>query len=86
MKNLYELKTMDRNKCIVQISGLPPFLSNKYPPSMHPNFKYIMDADDRNEFDFKKYKEKLKKDNNVAYCKFSKDDVFLMIDFTDIAV
>lgn len=61
MKNLYELKTMDRNKCIVQISGLPPFLSNKYTPSMHPNFKYIMDADDRNEFDFKKYKEKLKK-------------------------
>ena len=85
MKNLYELKTMDRNKCIVQISGLPPFLSNKYTPSMHPNFKYIMDADDKNEFDFKKYKEKLKKDNNVAYCKFSKDDVFLMIDFTDIA-
>ncbi len=85
MKNLYELKTMDRDKCIVQVSGLPPFLSNKYKPSMHPNYKYIMDADDRNEFDFKKYKEKLKKDSNVAYCKFSRNDVFLMIDFTDIA-
>ncbi len=85
MKNLYELKTMDRDKCIVQVSGLPPFLSNKYKPSMHPNYKYIMDADDRNEFDFKRYKEKLKKDSNVAYCKFSRNDVFLMIDFTDIA-
>lgn len=85
MKNLYELKTLDRDRCIVQVSGLPPFLSNKYNLSTHPNFKYIMDADDRNEFDFKKYKEKLKKDNNVAYCKFSKNDVFLMVDFTDIA-
>lgn len=83
MKNLYELKTMDRDKCIVQVSGVPPFLSNKYKPSSHPNYKYLMDADDKNEFDFKKYKEKQKKSNNVAYCKFSKKDVFLTVDFSN---
>lgn len=81
----HELKTLDRDKCIVQVSGLPPFLSNKYNTLTHPNCRYIQDGDDRNRFDFKRYKEKLKKDNNVAYCKFSRDDVFLMIDLTEDA-
>lgn len=44
LKNIFELKTMDRDKCIVQISGLPPFFSDKYRPEMHPNYKYTADA------------------------------------------
>lgn len=82
MKNQYELRTLDRDRCIVQVSGIPPFLSNKYKLSMHPNYKYIKDADDRNAFDLKGYRERLKKDYNVAYCRFSRDDVFLVMDLT----
>lgn len=82
LKNLYELKTLDRNQCIVQISGLPPFLSKKYSLSSHPYYKYIMDADKKNYFDFKKYKAEQKKKNNIAYCKFSKEDVFMAVDLT----
>lgn len=69
--NLNELKTLDRNKCIVTISGVPPFLSDKYPTSEHPNFKYTADYDERNMFDFKKYR---KKQSSAA--KLKRSDVY----------
>lgn len=74
LKNMFELFTMDRNKCIVRISGLPPFFSDKYDTSQHPNYKYTADYDDKNIFDFKKYKEKLKK--GALGIQFHKDDVY----------
>lgn len=58
LKNIYELNTMDRNKCIVRISGLPPFFSDKYDTKKHPNYKYTADYDERNTFDFAKYLRK----------------------------
>ena len=61
LMNMYELNTMGRNKCIVSISGVPPFLSDKYDCSQHPNFHLTADADDKNILDFKKYKESIKK-------------------------
>lgn len=79
LKNIFEIKTMDRDKCIVQISGLPPFFSDKYKPEMHPNYKYTADYDERNTFDFAKYRQKLAEKENVANIKFHKSDVYKVI-------
>ena len=79
LKNIFEIKTMDRDKCIVQISGLPPFFSDKYKPEMHPNYKYTADYDERNTFDFAKYRQKLAEQQNVSNIKFHKSDVYKVI-------
>lgn len=79
LKNIFEIKTMDRDKCIVQISGLPPFFSDKYKPEMHPNYKYTADYDEKNTFDFAKYRQKLAEQQNVANIKFHKSDVYKVI-------
>lgn len=70
LMNLNELKTMDRNKCIVTISGIPPFLSDKYPTTEHPNFKYTADASDNNIFDFKKHKKELRRRDEKAHINY----------------
>ncbi len=72
--NLNELKTLDRNKCIVNISGVAPFLSDKYPTAEHPNFKYTVDYDEKNRFDFKKYRKEQKKSTSTA--KLKRNDVY----------
>ena len=46
-----ELLTMDGNKCILQLRGLPPFLSPKYNLKNHPNYRHTSEADKRNAFD-----------------------------------
>ncbi len=78
LKNIYELNTMDRDKCIVQISGLPPFYSDKYDTTQHPNYKYTADADEKNTFDFKKYKKMLKERSDIRI-KFHHEDNFKVI-------
>ena len=50
-----ELATMDGNKCILQLRGVRPFLSDKYDITKHPNFKYTADADDKNAFDIEAF-------------------------------
>ena len=50
-----DLATMDGGKCILQVRGLRPFLSDKYDIVKHPNYKYLSDADKRNTFDVEKY-------------------------------
>lgn len=75
--NLSELKILDRNKCIVTISGIPPFLSDKYPTSEHPNFKYTADADERNLFDFKAYRSAQKKIERDRIAKLKKKDQYV---------
>lgn len=72
--NLNELKTLDRNKCIVNISGVAPFLSDKYSTEEHPNFKYTVDYDEKNRFDFKKYRKEQKKSTSTA--KLKRNDVY----------
>ncbi len=75
--NLNELKTLDRNKCIVSVSGVPPFLSDKYPTAEHPNFKYTADYDEKNMFDFKKYRKmQKKKQANASMAKLKRGDVY----------
>ena len=46
-----DLATLDGNKCILQVRGLRPFLSDKYDITKHPNYKHLSDADKRNTFD-----------------------------------
>ena len=47
-----ELATMPGDKCILQLRGLPPFLSPKYDLKKHPNYRYTAEADKKkNAFD-----------------------------------
>ena len=60
-----ELAVMDGRKCVLQLRGVRPFLSDKYDITQHPNYKYLSDADPRNAFDierFLKRRMKLKAD------------------------
>ena len=50
-----ELAVMDGGKCILQLRGVRPFLSDKYDITRHPNYKYLSDANLRNAFDIEKY-------------------------------
>ena len=63
-----ELAVMDGGKCILQLRGVRPFLSDKYDITQHPNYKYTTDADPKNAFDIEGYlKARLKlKPNQVC--------------------
>ena len=50
-----ELAVMDGGKCILQLRGVRPFLSDKYDITKHPNFQYTADADDKNAFDIEAF-------------------------------
>ena len=50
-----ELAVLDGGKCILQIRGTRPFLSDKYDITRHPNYKFLSDADSRNAFDIARY-------------------------------
>ena len=57
-----ELAVMDGGKCILQLRGVRPFLSDKYDLTQHPNYKLTLDYDPKNTFDIEKYlnrKEKI---------------------------
>lgn len=50
-----ELSVMDGGKCILQLRGVRPFLSEKYDITAHPRYKYLSDADKKNEFDIERF-------------------------------
>ena len=50
-----ELAVLDGGKCILQLRGVRPFLSEKYDITKHLNYKYLSDADRRNTFDIEKF-------------------------------
>ena len=50
-----ELAVMDGGKCILQLRGVRPFLSNKYDITKHPNYKYTSDYDKRNDLDIERF-------------------------------
>ncbi len=50
-----ELAVLDGGKCILQLRGVRPFLSDKYDITRHPNYRYLSDADKRNEFDIERF-------------------------------
>ncbi|MBO6241989.1 MAG: type IV secretory system conjugative DNA transfer family protein [Butyrivibrio sp.] len=55
LMSIDELAVMDGSKCIVQVRGVRPFLSDKYDLTKHPNYKYTADADKKNWFDAEKF-------------------------------
>ena len=66
LMSIDELAVMDGSKCIVQVRGVRPFLSDKYDLTQHPNYKDTADADKKNWFDIEKFlshKLMLKKDD-----------------------
>ncbi len=50
-----EISVMDGSKCILQLRGVRPFLSDKYDITQHPNYKYTSDFDKKYTFDIEKY-------------------------------
>jgi len=65
LMSMDELAVMDGGKCILQLRGVRPFLSDKYDITKHPNYRYLSDYNKRNTFDIEKYlstKLKLKPD------------------------
>ncbi|MBR3998891.1 MAG: type IV secretory system conjugative DNA transfer family protein [Clostridia bacterium] len=63
-----ELAVLDGGKCILQLRGVRPFLSDKYDITKHPNYKYLTDADEKNTFDIEKFlSTKLKTKPNDTY-------------------
>ena len=70
-----ELAVLDGGKCILQLRGVRPFLSDKYDLKQHPNYKYTADYDKKNIFDVEKYLDRR--------MKLHADDVFDVIEAED---
>ena len=71
-----ELAVLDGGKCILQLRGVRPFLSDKYDLTQHPNYKLTSDYDPKNTFDIKKYLNRKEKINF--------NDEFVVIDADSI--
>ncbi len=50
-----ELAVLDGGKCILQLRGVRPFLSDKFDITRHPNYRFLADADKKNAFDIKRF-------------------------------
>ena len=50
-----ELAVMDGGKCILQLRGVRPFLSDKFDITRHPNYRFLADADKKNTFDIMRF-------------------------------
>ena len=59
-----ELAVLDGGKCILQLRGVRPFLSDKYDLTQHPNYKLTSDYDSKNTFDIEKYLNRKEKINS----------------------
>ena len=69
-----ELAVLDGSKCILQLRGVRPFLSNKFDITQHKNYKYLSDANPKNEFDIEKFlSHQLKPKQDEAYNVFEVD-------------
>ena len=58
--NQYEITVMDGGKCIYQLRGVRPFLSEKYDITKHKNYKLLEDYDKKNLFDVEGFLKKQK--------------------------
>ena len=74
LASIDELAVLDGGKCILQLRGVRPFLSDKYDITKHPNYKYLSDYDKRNEFSIEKFlSTRLKPKENEVYDVFEVD-------------
>ena len=67
-----EIAVLDGGKCILQLRGVRPFLSDKYDLTQHPNYKLTSDYDPKNTFDIEKYLNRKEK--------IHPDDEFIVVD------
>ena len=67
-----ELAVMDGGKCILQLRGVRPFLSDKYNLTQHPNYKLTGDYDKKNMFDIEKFLDRR--------LKFQSSDTYEVVD------
>ena len=67
-----ELAVLDGGKCILQLRGVRPFLSDKYDLTQHPNYKLTSDYDPKNALDIEKFVNRKEK--------IHPDDTFVMVD------
>ena len=72
LMSIDELAVMDGDKCVLQLRGVRPFLSDKYDLTQHPNYPLTSDADERNYFDVEKYLHR--------QLKLKKEDVYEVVD------
>ena len=69
-----ELAVLDGSKCILQLRGVRPFLSNKFDITQHKNYRYLSDTNPKNEFDIEKFlSHRLKPKQDEAYNVFEVD-------------
>ena len=74
LMSIDELAVLDGGKCILQLRGVRPFLSDKYDITKHPNYRYTADFDERNAFDVQKYlQHRLKLKENEVYSVYEED-------------
>ena len=91
LMSIDELAVMDGGKCILQLRGVRPFLSDKYDITSHPNYKYLSDSNKKNAFDIEKYlsrqlKLRLEEEYEafeVSISDNSRDDEALLEEWTD---
>ena len=67
-----ELAVLDGGKCILQLRGVRPFLSDKYDLTRHPNYQYTADCDEKKRFDVGKFLDRR--------LKLKAKDEFIVID------
>ena len=69
-----ELSVMDGSKCVLQLRGVRPFLSDKYDITKHKNYRFLSDANPKNAFDIGKFVSKR--------LKVDPDEDYLLVEYT----
>ena len=74
LMSIDELAVLDGGKCILQLRGVRPFLSDKYDITKHPNYRFTSDYDERNAFDVQEYlQHRLRLKENEVYNVYEED-------------
>ena len=74
---------MDGGKCILQVRGVRPFLSEKYDITKHRNYRYLSDANPKNAFNIEKYvstKLKVNPDEEYDFLEYAPPDVEMPVE------
>ena len=74
LMSIDELAVLDGGKCILQLRGVRPFLSDKYDITKHPNYRFTSDYDERNAFDVQEYlQHRLRLKENEEYAVYEEN-------------
>ena len=74
LMSIDELAVLDGGKCILQLRGVRPFLSDKYDITKHPNYRFTSDYDEHNAFDVQEYlQHRLRLKENEEYAVYEEN-------------